>query len=133
MAGGKLPLINAELSNQGLPTAISNGLVPVIVSASQDAVSDTAACSVANYYTTLTTTGAATPTLADGQIIGQLKKIQMIVDVGDATLTPSNLNGGTTITFADVGDTAELMWDGTGWDVLALYNIVDGATAPVLA
>ena len=107
--------------------------VGLIACAAQDAVSDTAAVSVATYYSTLTTTGAAVPTLADGAYTGQLKKIQMIVDAGDAVLTPSNLNGGTTITYADVGDTAELMWDGSGWQVLALYNIVDGATAPALA
>jgi len=121
-------------SARGIVSSVANGFAPFIVSAAPDAVTDTAAVSVANYYSTLTTTGAAVPTLADGTIIGQLKKIQMIVDgPGDAVLTPANLNGGTTVTFADVGDTAELLWDGTGWQVLALYNIVDGATAPVLA
>jgi hypothetical protein len=57
----------------------------------------------------------------------------MITDSGDGTLTPTTLNGGTTITFADVGDTAELIWDGSGWQVLALYNCADGTSAPVLA
>jgi len=114
-------------------SSVANGIYPVILSAAADAISDTAACSVANYYTSLTTTGAATPTLANSTVVGQLKRIQMIVDAGDATLTPTTLNGGTTITYADVGDTADLMWDGAGWQVLALYNIVDGATAPVLA
>ncbi len=100
----------------------------------QDAVTDTAAVSVATYYTTLTTTAAAVPTLADGTEVGQLKKIQMIVQaVGSAVLTPANLSGGTTITFADEGDTAELIWDNTNWVAVALYNVVDGATAPALA
>jgi hypothetical protein len=100
----------------------------------QDAVTDTAAASVATYYTTLTTTAAAVPTLADGTEVGQLKKVQLIVRaVGDATFTPANLSGGTTITFATVGDVAELVWDNTNWVAVALYNIVDGATAPVLA
>jgi len=122
------------LSGGGIVSSVTNGIVPMIITGAADAVTDTAACSVANYYTTLTTTQAAVPTLADGSILGQMKKIQMIVyAVGDAVLTPANLNGGTTITFADVGDTAELVWDGTGWDVIALYNVVDGATAPVLA
>ena len=108
------------------------GTSPVILPAAMDAVTDTAACSVANYFSTLTTTGAAVPTLANG-IEGQMKKIQMIVDVADAVLTPATLTGGTTITFADVGDTAEPMFTKGSWQVLALYNIVDGATAPVLA
>jgi ABC-type amino acid transport system permease subunit len=104
----------------------------IVLGVAQDSVTDTAACSVANYFSTLTTTGAAVPTLADG-VEGQLKKIQMIVDAGDAVLTPANLTGGTTITFADVGDVAELKFTAGSWVVLALYNIVDGATAPVLA
>ncbi len=112
---------------------VANSLAGFMISAAQDAVTDTAAVSIANYYSTLTTTTASVPTLADSTATGQLKKIQMIVDAGDAVLTPTSLNGGTTITFADVGDTAELQWDGSAWQVLALYNIVDGATAPVLA
>lgn len=117
----------------GLASNVAGGMATFMVVAAQDAVTDSGACSVANYYTTLTTTGAAIPTLADGTIVGQKKKIQMIVDAGDAVLTPANLSGGTTITYADVGDTAELVWDGTNWVAVALYNIVDGATAPVLA
>ena len=97
------------------------------------ALTDAGAANVTSFYTTLTTTGAAAVTLADGTMIGQLKKIQMIVDAGDATLTPSNLSGGTTITFADAGDFCLLMWDGTNWRVLELGNAADGATAPALA
>jgi len=108
------------------------GVAPVLLPAAMDSVTDTDACSVANYFSTLTTTGAAVPTLADG-IEHQMKKIQMIVDAGDAVLTPATLTGGTTITFADVGDTAELVFYKGSWQVVALYNIVDGATAPVLA
>ena len=118
-------------------TTVSNAIVPVIVSAAQNAVSTTAAVGVANYNTTLTTVGAEiVPTLANGAITGQLKRVQMIVDGGfNAVLTPATaFNGGaTTITFADVGDTVELMWNGSAWQVLALYNLVDGATAPALA
>lgn len=118
-------------------TTVSNAIVPVIIAASQNAVSTTAAVGVANYNTTLTTVGAEiVPTLANGTITGQLKRVQMIVDGGfNAVLTPATaFNGGaTTITFADVGDVAELMWNGTAWQVLALYNLVDGATAPILA
>lgn len=116
---------------------VSNGIVPQIVSGAQNAVSSSAACGVANYNTTLTTTGAGiVPTLADGVLIGQLRRFQMIADGGfDAVLTPATAfqGGATTITFADVGDVAELMWNGTAWQIIALYNIADGATAPVAA
>ena len=86
-----------------------------------------------SYNTTIDTSGAIAITLADGTYRGQPKRMQMIADAGAATLTPVSLNGGTTITFEDVGDVAEVYWDGSNWQVIALYNIVDGATAPTLA
>jgi len=102
-------------------------------SGSPQALSDTGAVSATVYKTDWTTTGAATGTLADGVVAGQLKLIQMVADVGDAVLTPDHFASGTTITFADVGDCALLQWDGSNWVVTDLYNIVDGATAPVVA
>ena len=57
----------------------------------------------------------------------------MIVDGGDDVVTVTSLSGGTIITFADVGDVAEFMWNGTNWIAIALYNNADGATAPVLS
>lgn len=121
--------------NVGVDSSVtSNGIYPVIVSGALQALTDAGAVSVANYFTTLTTTGAAAVTLADGVVKGQLKKIQLIAAVGNATLTPTNLNGGTTITFSVAGDVAELIWDGSGWQVLALRNEAAGTGAtPVLA
>lgn len=104
-----------------------------IPSAAQQALSGAGALNVTSYYSAWTTTGADAGTLADGVRVGQLKKIQLIVDGGDGTLTPSNLSGGTTITFADAGDYALLRWDGTNWVAIELGNDADGATAPVLA
>ncbi len=101
--------------------------------AAQQALSGAGAINITTYYTALTTTGANALTLIDGVIKGQLKRIQMIVDAGDGTLTPTNLAGGSTITFADVGDVAVLCWDGTDWVALELSNCSDGSTAPVLA
>lgn len=85
------------------------------------------------YLTKLTTTGANALVLSDGSAVGQLKKILMVVDAGDGTLTPTNLSGGTTITFADAGDYAILAWDGNNWVAIELGNSVDGISAPVLA
>lgn len=114
---------------------VSNGIVPTIVSGAQNAINSTAACGITNYYTTLTSVGAEiAPTLADGALTGQLRKFQFIVDGGfNVVLTPATAfqGGATIITFADVGDTAELMWNGSAWQILALYNCADGATAPV--
>lgn len=103
--------------------------------AAQQTMTTAGAVSVATYCTKVnTTTGAGhASTLADGTVKGQLKKIQLIVDAGDLVLTPANLAGGTTITFADVGDFALLQWSGTAWVPIELGNDADGATAPVLA
>lgn len=109
-------------------------IVPFFGAGVQDTPAPTAAIPLTNYYSTLNSTaGATTQTLAASTIVGQVKKIQMIVDGGDDVVTVTSLSGGTTITFADVGDTAELMWNGTAWIAIALYNCADGATAPVLA
>ncbi len=107
------------------------GLFPVDV---QQALSGAGAINATAYYTAWTTTGASQAgTLVNGRALGQRKRIQLIVDGGDGILTPANLAGGTTITFADVGDFAELIWDGAEWNAIQLGNDADGATAPVLA
>lgn len=121
------------LAGGGIDSNVSNGLFPVYLRAAPQAISGAGALTITEYKTGVTTTGANALTLADGSIKGQMKLVQMIVDGGDGTLTPANLSGGTTITFADVGDCALLQWGGSDWLVLDLYNIVDGATAPVLA
>ena len=45
-----------------------------------------------------------------------------ITDGGDATLTPANMNDGTTLTFADAGDAAILMFLSSGWAVIGAYG-----------
>ena len=101
--------------------------------AAQQDLSGAGAINITTGYTAWTTTSTDAGTLIDGVVKGQTKKIQLVVDGGDGTLTPSNLSGGTTITFADIGDTAELVFDGTNWVAVALYNCADGTSAPVLA
>lgn len=93
------------------------------------------AVDVVSYYTAgASDAGGDAWTLADGQKVGQLKKVQLVTDGGgDATLTPTTLSGGDTITFADAGDYALLVWTPDGWVALELGNDADGATAPVLA
>jgi len=105
------------------------------LAAAQNAMTTAGAVSVATYYTTVNTTSGSghASTLADGTFVGQQKKIQLIVDGGDLVLTPANLAGGTTITFADAGDFALLVWNGVDWVAVQLGNDADGATAPVLA
>lgn len=103
--------------------------------AAGEAKTTAGALSVNTFYTSVdTTTGSGhASTLANGNIKGQLKKVRLIVDGGDLVLTVANMAGGTTITFADVGDVALLQWDGKRWVPIELSNDADGATAPVLA
>lgn len=65
-----------------------------------------------------TTAGACAATLADGEDVGQLKLIHHITDNGDVTLTPATFADGSTLTFADAGDWALLMWTASGWTVV---------------
>ena len=108
-------------------------LFPLIPDAAADGLTDAGAVSVSTFSTELTTTGAAAITLADGEKVGQLKKIIMIVDAGDATLTPANFVDGTTVTFADVGDYVLLMYTDAGWRAIESGNDADGVTGPAIA
>jgi len=89
-----------------------------------NAITDGVAISVEPYYelTTITTTGAASPTLADG-IEGQRRKITMITDGGDATLSPTSTPANyTSIVFNDVGDTVDLLFTGGVWIIAGNYG-----------
>ena len=71
------------------------------------------AVDITSTITWLVTTSTNALTLVDGAE-GQTKFIKMKTDGGDGTLTPDNLGNGTTITFDDVGDCADLLFtDGT--------------------
>jgi len=79
------------------------------------------AISLTETVTLLTTTGTNAYTLADGTE-GQLKIISMKADGGTATVTPDNFVNGTQIVFNDVEDTLTLLYQSTGWVVLAQQN-----------
>jgi hypothetical protein len=83
------------------------------------ALSGSGAVNITSYLTQWTTLllGEAA-TLANGSVVGQLKKVQMVVDGGDGVLTPANLAAATTITFNDVNDFVILSWNGTDWVVI---------------
>lgn len=75
------------------------------------------AISVTTAVTAITTTGPDAFTLANGTTNGQIKTIFLSDDGGDATITPSFLVGGTTITLSATGEAVQLLWAG-GWLVL---------------
>lgn len=68
--------------------------------------------------TLLTSAAPYAATLATG-FDGQEKFIKFKTDAGDVTLTPSSLQGGTTITFNDAGDFVHLLFVDGKWNVLA--------------
>ena len=83
------------------------------------------AVDLTNLVTELTTPGADALTLADGTTSGQVKIVNMIVDGGNGTLTPTTFANGTTITFDAVAESATLVWNSTiGW----VATSVQGAT-----
>ncbi len=95
------------------------------------------ALSVATYMSYIHTgAGAMSISLPAGTVVGQLKKLMMIVDSGDATLTISNpFSAATdTVVFSNVGDTVELVWSGSYWRILAAHNVASGvASTPVVS
>ena len=97
---------------------------------STQSLSGAGAVDVTSAVTKVTTTGTDALTLADSSIVGQIKVIIMIVDGGDGTLTPTTLLGGSTITFADAGDSVVLLWTATGWACIGSAGLSGG---PVMA
>ena len=88
-------------------------------------LSGAGAVDLTNLVTELTTTGANALTLANGTTSGQVKIINMIVDGGDGTLTPTTFANGSTITFDAVAESVTLVWNSSiGW----VATSVNGAT-----
>ena len=82
------------------------------------------AVDITSQITHFTDTGTNALTLADGAE-GQTKIICQIATAGGAgTLTPSNLAGGTTITFNAVGENVHLIFTGSNWRAIG----ISGAT-----
>ena len=82
------------------------------------AITSATAVNVTTPVTTVATSGAIALTLPNGSV-GQVKVICMTTDGGDATLTPTTLNGYTTITFNTAGDSCILIYNTTGgWSVI---------------
>jgi len=83
------------------------------------------AVNITTAVTTIASSAAIALTLANGNA-GQIKIITMITDGGTATLTPTTLNGYTTIAFDTDGDSCMLYYAGAtpGWCVIANQGCV---------
>ena len=88
------------------------------------AITAAGAVNLTTPVTTVATSGAIALTLANGAV-GQVKIICMTTDGGTATLTPTTLNGYTTVAFDTVGDSCVLIYNTTGgWSVMANQGCV---------
>ena len=116
----------------GFIPAVSNVATPVTLVASPGT-----AIPVTNYISYLSATSIVSGTLADGTAAGQIKKLVCTTAAatpkGAVILTSSGSDANAKIVFTVVGDTAELMWNGSFWLPVALYNQATGSPAtPVL-
>jgi len=85
-------------------------------------ISGPGAISLTTGVTLITTTGTDAYTLADG-VEGQIKIISMKVKGGgNGTVTPDNFINGTSILFNNVEDTIILLYQSTGWILIARQN-----------
>lgn len=119
--------------NDGIRNYDRTMLVPFYSVEPQQTLTGAGAVNVISYLTNLVSTGVAQAiTLANGTTVGQVKKIKHYTDGGSMVLTPSLIDGGTTITFTTIGEYAVLIWNGIKWYAMELGN--DAGTAlPVLA
>jgi len=72
-------------------------------------------------------------TLSSGFVVGQLKKIQLVMNGGFTAIVSGQhfLEGPTqTITFTKMGDTAELMWTRNGWRIISTSSKDGSADTP---
>ena len=89
------------------------------------AITAATAVNITTAVTTIASSAAIALTLPNGGA-GQIKIITMITDGGTATLTPTTLNGYTTIAFDTDGDSCMLYYAGStpGWCVIANQGCV---------
>jgi hypothetical protein len=89
-------------------------------------VSGGGALSISTGVSFISTTGTEAYSLANG-VEGQVKVIIMKADGGDATITPDNLVGYTSVTFNATNDNVHLLYGSTGWNIIALQNATRNA------
>lgn len=84
----------------------------------------TGALSLYTRTSLISVTGTKAYTLADGLYKGQRKTVYVTLaaTTPDGTLTPTNMNGGTSIDLDAVSESAELEWDGANWQVVHLVG-----------
>ena len=117
-------LTNKTLTAPAINGATFSGTLGGAIIGGVESKSGAGALSLTHLITEVTSTGTDAITLANGTA-GQVKIITMIVDGGNATLTPATFHDGTTILFDAVGESVVLVYHNTiGWKAVS----VSGAT-----
>ena len=103
--------------------AISGG--SLYLSQTAQSATGTSTADLTKAVTELTlSSGSDAASLADGTV-GQIKIFVVVGGSGSCVLTPTTLNGGTTITFNAVGDAVTLLYVATvGWTVIGSNSVV---------
>lgn len=114
---------NFSAINTELTSTTSGSLTGILNTSSTATLSGAGAIPITAAIAEWTTTAADAGTLADGAE-GQHLFIVMVADGGDGTLTPTNLAGGTTITFDAVGDSVHLLFTAAAWYVVGISGAV---------
>ena len=138
LTGSGILTVNTSATTGGFAGSGTTQIVPIHIAAAQNdiAAGNPGAIPLTNYFTTVNSdAGGDTWTLADGVCIGQLKRIQIKVRAGAATVTGKlNAAGAAlTLTFANAGEYAIFMWNGTGWVPLELGSVASATQAPSIA
>lgn len=100
-SGSNWHLVSKEGVDAGVITILATGAVPL----AKDVIFIDS------------TSGVQALTLADG-VAGQRMIVKMLVDGGNSVITPANFFDGTTITFANINESIDLVFDGTNWGVI---------------
>jgi len=138
LTGSGILTVNTSATTGGFAGSGTNQIVPIHIAAAQNdiAAGNPGAIPLTNYFTTVNSdAGGDVWTLANGVCIGQLKRIQIKVRAGAATVTGKlNAAGASlTLTFSNAGEYAIFMWNGTGWVPLELGSVASATNAPSIA
>ena len=103
--------------------AISGG--SLYLSQTAQSATGTSTADLTKAVTELTlSSGSDAASLANGTV-GQIKIFVVVGGSGSCVLTPTTLNGGTTITFNAIGDAVTLLYVATvGWTVIGSNSVV---------
>lgn len=116
----------------------NGGFVAGFIPDAAPTTSASGAISVASYLTFITIDGTKAYSIAAGTAVGQLKKIMCTAAIntpaGTLTITDFVSAGTDSVLFSALGDTLDLMWNGSAWRILGAYNVASGNTSsPVVS